>query len=81
MGAHARRRQLFLYTAALTGALSSYGGRAYAACAGGPTVFVCSGVTVSTTINAANAQVSTQPGFSITTGSATALSWLCGVSR
>jgi hypothetical protein len=72
MGAHARRRQLFLSTAALTGALTTYGGRAYAACAGGP-IFVCSGVTGSTTLNAANAQVSTQPGFSITTGLATAL--------
>ena len=74
MGPGARRRQLLLSTAALTGALSTYGGRAYAACvpAGGST-FVCSGATGTTTINLANAQVSTQPGFSITTGSATAL--------
>ena len=75
MGAHARRRQLFLSTAALTGALSSYGGRAYAACvpAGGSN-FECSGANLTTqTVNAANANVTTLPGFSVTTGSGNAL--------
>ena len=75
MGAHARRRQLFLSTAALTGALSSYGGRAYAACVlVSGSNFECSGANLTTqTVNAANANVTTLAGFSVITGSATAL--------
>ena len=75
MGAHARRRQSLLSTAALAGALSAYGGRAYAACVlVSGSNFECSGANLATqTINAANANVTTLAGFSVITGSATAL--------
>ena len=69
MGRGARRRQLLLSTAALTGALSTYGGRAYAACVlVSGSNFECSGANLTTqTINAANANVTTLAGFSVTT--------------
>lgn len=58
----------------LASAVIGYGRRAYAACvpAGGSN-FICSGASTGQSISAANANVSTQPGFSVTTASSNAL--------
>ena len=58
----------------LATAAIGYGRRAYAACvpAGGSN-FICSGASAGQTISAANANVSTQPGFSVSTVSPNAL--------
>ncbi|MDP1908084.1 MAG: hypothetical protein Q8K85_07275, partial [Hyphomicrobium sp.] len=74
MDAKSFRQHLLLSSTIVAGMVSAYGRRAYAACVGGPTVFVCSGASTAQSINAANAAVSTLAGFSVTTGSSNALS-------
>ncbi|WP_144295952.1 beta strand repeat-containing protein [Ancylobacter novellus] len=68
-------RRLILSSSMLASAVIGYGRRAYAACvpAGGSS-FICSGASTGQSISAANADVSTLPGFSVTTASSNALS-------
>lgn len=58
----------------LAGAVGGYGRRAYAACVSvGGSNFECSGASTAQSISAANANVFTLPGFSVTTVSSNAL--------
>lgn len=67
-------RHLILSSSMLASAVIGYGRRAYAACvpAGGSN-FLCSGASTAQSVSAANANVSTLPGFSVTTVSPNAL--------
>lgn len=63
-----------LSSSILAGTVFGYGRRAYAACVSvGGSNFICSGASTGQSISAANANVSTLPGFSVTTVSANAL--------
>jgi hypothetical protein len=66
---------MLLSSTMLVGALTGYGGRAYAACVASPSPnYVCSGANAATiTINVDNAAVSTLAGFSITAAADNAL--------
>ena len=77
MGVGGTRRQLLLTTTMLAGALTGYGGRAYAACANsGGSTYQCSGanVTQQSITLVDDADVSTVPGFSVVTGDPRAIS-------
>lgn len=64
-----------LSSAVLVSTIGAYGRRAYGACINvGGSNFQCSGASTAQSINAANAAVTTLPGFSVTTGSSNALS-------
>ncbi|MDA9529102.1 hypothetical protein ACM42_11880 [Bradyrhizobium sp. CCBAU 25338] len=67
-------RHLILSSSMLASAVIGYGRRAYAACvpAGGSN-FLCSGASTAQSVSAANANVSTLPGFRVTTVSSNAL--------
>jgi uncharacterized protein with beta-barrel porin domain len=69
VSAKSLRRQVLLSSTMLVGALTSYGGRAYAACAPtGGGAYSCSGANLTTqTITANEANVGTVAGFSVDT--------------
>jgi autotransporter-associated beta strand protein len=68
-------RRLMLTSAVMMSTICAYGRRAYGACINvGGSNFECSGASTAQSINAANAAVTTLPGFSVMTGSSNALS-------
>jgi uncharacterized protein with beta-barrel porin domain len=77
MSPSALRRRALLSGTVLVAAATSYGRRSYAACVpsgGGSTTYQCSGANFTTqTINANNATVTTDPGFSVTAPSGNAI--------
>ncbi|MFA5900492.1 MAG: hypothetical protein WC829_15440, partial [Hyphomicrobium sp.] len=75
MSTRSFHKRLMLSSAVLVTTIGAYGRRAYGACANvGGSNFECSGASTAQSINAANAAVTTLPGFSVTTGSSNALS-------
>lgn len=68
-------KHVLLSSTLFAGVLCAYGRRAYGACSNiGGSNFQCSGASTAQSISAANAAVTTLPGFSITTSSSNALS-------
>lgn len=75
MSAQTLQQRLMLTSVVLMSTICAYGRRAYGACINvGGSNFQCSGASTAQSINAANAAVTTLPGFSVTTGSSNALS-------
>lgn len=75
MSTQSLQQRLMLTSAVLMSTVFAYGRRAYGACINvGGSNFECSGASTAQSINAANAAVTTLPGFSVTTGSSNALS-------